>query len=76
MNSYAVLPLTLKKKAVCLQGRHMGAHMGGHMGAHTPLQSTFVMHDGKIITLPLLYHTGYIYIVYHYLVNTRTIKGA
>lgn len=47
-----------KKKAVCLQGRHMGAHMG----AHTPLQSTFVMHDGKIITLPLIYHTGYIYI--------------
>lgn len=32
------------------------------MGAHTPLQSTFVMHDGKIITLPLIYHTGYIYI--------------
>lgn len=57
MKSYA-LPLTLKKKAVCLQGRHMGAHMG----AHTPLQSTFVMHDGKIITLPLIYHTGYIYI--------------
>lgn len=61
-------------------GAHMGAHIGGHMGAHTPLQSTFVMHDGKIITLPLIYHTGYIYIyiyiVYHYLANTRTIKGA
>lgn len=61
-------------------GAHMGAHIGGHMGAHTPLQSTFVMHDGKIITLPLIDHTGYIYIyiyiVYHYLANTRTIKGA